>query len=163
MCSRRRGSYQHANLGQGAGIAIEDAVVLSEELCSGDSIENQLKRYIDRRYDRCKFIAESSELIGRFQMDEVEGVDEKSMVEEMFRVTAADLMLHHGKQYGRRMPGNMKSTDKLPIRRIVTGHDPEGKAVAAMQGEPPQILSFPSCRNLLFRDLEDGGHTRAGR
>jgi hypothetical protein len=31
---------------------------------------------------------ESSELIGRYQMNEVEDVDEKLMVEEMFRVTA---------------------------------------------------------------------------
>ncbi len=69
-------------------MAIEDAVVLAEELCSGDPIEKQLKRYMERRYDRCKFIVESSELIGRYQMNEVEDVDEKFMVEEMFRVTA---------------------------------------------------------------------------
>lgn len=85
------GDAAHAttpHLGQGAGMAIEDAVVLAEELCSGDSIEKQLGRYMERRYDRCKFIVESSELIGRYQMNEVEDVDEKFMVEEMFRVTA---------------------------------------------------------------------------
>ena len=85
------GDAAHAttpHLGQGAGMAIEDAVVLAEELCGGDSIEKQLKRYMERRYDRCKFISESSELIGKFQMNEVEDVEEKSMVEKMQRVTA---------------------------------------------------------------------------
>jgi 2-polyprenyl-6-methoxyphenol hydroxylase-like FAD-dependent oxidoreductase len=85
------GDAAHAttpHLGQGAGMAIEDAVVLAEELSHGNSVESQLKRYMERRYDRCKFIVESSELIGRYQMNEVEDVDEKLMVEEMFRVTA---------------------------------------------------------------------------
>jgi 2-polyprenyl-6-methoxyphenol hydroxylase-like FAD-dependent oxidoreductase len=85
------GDAAHAttpHLGQGAGMAIEDAVVLAEELSKDDCIEHQLKRYMERRFDRCKFIAESSEMIGKFQMDEVPDVDEKSMVEQMQRVTA---------------------------------------------------------------------------
>jgi 2-polyprenyl-6-methoxyphenol hydroxylase-like FAD-dependent oxidoreductase len=85
------GDAAHAttpHLGQGAGMAIEDAVVLAEELSHGNSVKSQLRRYMERRYDRCKFIVESSELIGKFQMNEVEDVDEKFMVEEMFRVTA---------------------------------------------------------------------------
>jgi 2-polyprenyl-6-methoxyphenol hydroxylase-like FAD-dependent oxidoreductase len=85
------GDAAHAttpHLGQGAGMAIEDAVVLSEELCSDDSIEKQFQRYLKRRYDRCKYIVENSELIGKFQMNEAEGVDEASVVEEMQRVTA---------------------------------------------------------------------------
>jgi len=49
---------------------------------------NQLERYMERRYERCRFIVESSELIGKFQMNEVDEVDEKSMVEKMQQVTA---------------------------------------------------------------------------
>jgi 2-polyprenyl-6-methoxyphenol hydroxylase-like FAD-dependent oxidoreductase len=85
------GDAAHAttpHLGQGAGMAIEDAVVLSEELTSGGSIRHQLERYMQRRYERCKFIVENSELIGKYQMDEVEDVDEKSVVEKMQQVTA---------------------------------------------------------------------------
>ena len=37
-----------------------------------------------------------------------------------------------------------KTTEKLPIRRIVTGHDAQGKAIIAMAGEPPNVISFPS-------------------
>jgi len=86
------GDAAHAttpHLGQGAGMAIEDAVVLAEELTSVGSVERQLERFMKRRYERCKFIVESSELIGKYQMGEPgTEVDEKSMVEEMQRVTA---------------------------------------------------------------------------
>ena len=85
------GDAAHAttpHLGQGAGMAIEDAVVLAEELTSEGSVEEQLDRYMNRRYERCKFIVESSEAIGKFQLDEGPEVDEKAMVEEMQRVTA---------------------------------------------------------------------------
>nr|BFE98197.1 hypothetical protein GCM10020185_87330 [Pseudomonas brassicacearum subsp. brassicacearum] len=52
------------HLGQGAGMAIEDAVVLGEELVAGGSVEQQLERFMARRYERCKFISESSVLAG---------------------------------------------------------------------------------------------------
>lgn len=85
------GDAAHAttpHLGQGAGMAIEDAVVLAEELSTADCLQRQLSRYMERRFDRCRYITEHSELIGKFQMGEVQDVDEKSLVEEMQRVTA---------------------------------------------------------------------------
>ena len=88
------GDAAHAttpHLGQGAGMAIEDAVVLSQELTCGDNVEQQLERYTERRYERCRFIVENSERIGKWQMNEIEGVDEKDMVEQMQRVTAAPI------------------------------------------------------------------------
>jgi mannose-6-phosphate isomerase-like protein (cupin superfamily) len=47
----------------------------------------------------------------------------------------------------------MKTTDKLPIRRIVTGHDAAGKAIVAMEGEPPHIVSFPSLPGTYFFEI----------
>jgi 2-polyprenyl-6-methoxyphenol hydroxylase-like FAD-dependent oxidoreductase len=86
------GDAAHAttpHLGQGAGMAIEDAVVLAEELSAGDNVERQLSRYMGRRYERCKFIVESSELIGKYQMDDsITDFSEKSIVEKMQRYTA---------------------------------------------------------------------------
>ena len=55
----------------------------------------------------------------------------------------------------------MKTTDKLPIRRIVTGHDPDGKAVVAMQGEPPHIISFPSVPGTYFFEIWKAGQVPA--
>lgn len=55
----------------------------------------------------------------------------------------------------------MKSTDILPLRRIVTGHDEQGKAVVAMQGEPPNIISFPSVPGTYFFEVWKTNETPA--
>jgi mannose-6-phosphate isomerase-like protein (cupin superfamily) len=47
----------------------------------------------------------------------------------------------------------MKTTDRLPIRRTVTGHDAGGKAVVAMLGEPPNVVSFPSVPGTYFFEI----------
>jgi mannose-6-phosphate isomerase-like protein (cupin superfamily) len=51
------------------------------------------------------------------------------------------------------MSTTMKSTDRLPIRRIVTGHDAQGKAIVAMQGEPPHVIEFPSVPGTYFFEI----------
>ena len=55
------------HLGQGAAQAIEDGVVLAEELgASGpdEAEDDAFTRYAARRYERCKFIVEASVQIG---------------------------------------------------------------------------------------------------
>ena len=58
-----------AHLASGAGIAVEDALVLTQELAraNGD-IEGALAAFEDRRYERCKFVVESSVGICRAQL-----------------------------------------------------------------------------------------------
>lgn len=56
------------HLAQGAGMAIEDAIVLAEELAAQDTPEAAFDAYRTRRFDRAKFIAESSIRIGDMQM-----------------------------------------------------------------------------------------------
>jgi len=55
--------------GQGAAQAIEDGIVLAEELASGKQVEDALAAYTARRYERCVTIAEGSALIGRWEQD----------------------------------------------------------------------------------------------
>jgi len=72
------GDAVHAStphLAQGAGMAIEDAIVLAEELEKADDPETAFTAYRARRFDRAKFIAENSILIGDSQMGKVEHVD----------------------------------------------------------------------------------------
>lgn len=76
------------HLGQGAGMAIEDAVVLGEELVAGGSIEQQLERFMARRYERCKFISESSVLAGEREMAHDRSFDRIGLVKRMLDVTA---------------------------------------------------------------------------
>ncbi|GAA1700727.1 FAD-dependent oxidoreductase [Microbacterium sediminicola] len=47
------------HLGQGAAQAIEDGVVLSEELAAHDSVEEAFTAYTERRYERCKLVVDT--------------------------------------------------------------------------------------------------------
>jgi 2-polyprenyl-6-methoxyphenol hydroxylase-like FAD-dependent oxidoreductase len=55
------------HLASGAGMAIEDGVVLSEELAAGDQIEAALERFMDRRWERCRTVVENSAQISDWE------------------------------------------------------------------------------------------------
>lgn len=48
------------HLGQGAGLAIEDAIVLADELTKAATPIEAFKNYRDRRFERCDYIVKSS-------------------------------------------------------------------------------------------------------
>lgn len=76
------------HLGQGAGMAIEDAIVLAEEIDTNRGVEQQLESFMNRRYERCKFVVESSERIGEWEMHPDQQLDYVALVNEMLQVTA---------------------------------------------------------------------------
>ncbi|MDX9668154.1 FAD-dependent oxidoreductase [Pseudomonas sp. P5_152] len=85
------GDAAHAttpHLGQGAGMAIEDAIVLSEELTRDGSVEQQLQRFMTRRFERCKYISESSVLAGDKEMQHDRDFDRIGLVKQMLARTA---------------------------------------------------------------------------
>lgn len=51
------------HLGQGGGMAIEDSIVLAEELSRADNIDAGFKAFRDRRVERCRYIVEQSRAI----------------------------------------------------------------------------------------------------
>lgn len=55
-------------LGSGAALAIEDAVVLIEELQKEGEVEEIFDRYMKRRYDRCMMVVEVSETLGAWEL-----------------------------------------------------------------------------------------------
>ncbi|MEL1251046.1 FAD-dependent monooxygenase [Aurantiacibacter gilvus] len=57
------------HLASGAGMAVESAIVLAEELAKTGDAEAALKAYEERRFDRCRDIVESSIAIGSAQLD----------------------------------------------------------------------------------------------
>ncbi len=61
-------------LGSGAALAIEDAVVLAEELQKEDSIESILNNYMTRRYDRCKMVIDASNTLAEWEQMEWKGI-----------------------------------------------------------------------------------------
>ena len=62
------GDAAHASgphVSQGATMAIEDASVLAELLGRGLSGEDALQQFMERRYERCKFVQDTSRQVGR--------------------------------------------------------------------------------------------------
>ena len=61
------GDAAHASspmMGQGGCMAMEDAVVLAEVLCSADSLEAALDIYVDRRNPRVNWVRQQSRAVG---------------------------------------------------------------------------------------------------
>ncbi len=77
------------HLGQGAAQAIEDGVVLAEELDHHDAVEDAFAAYTDRRHYRCKLIVDTSVAIGRWEMDHSIEFDHQAetqkVIEEMVK------------------------------------------------------------------------------
>ena len=72
------GDAVHAStphLGQGAGMAIEDAIVLAEELEKAADPDAAFQAYRSRRFERVKFIVENSIRIGDAQMRKIAPVN----------------------------------------------------------------------------------------
>jgi len=55
------------HLASGAGIAIEDALVLTEELARNDQVTQALERFEARRWARCRMVVENSVRIGQME------------------------------------------------------------------------------------------------
>lgn len=72
------------HLGQGAGMAIEDSIVLAEELAQSSDIPAALARFQARRFERCRYIVEASREICRAQVAG-EQVDQAKATAEMFK------------------------------------------------------------------------------
>ena len=72
------GDAAHANppvLAQGAAMGIEDAIVLAEEVAAEGPVEAALACFASRRYNRVKFIVETSVQLAQWEVDHTPGVD----------------------------------------------------------------------------------------
>jgi 2-polyprenyl-6-methoxyphenol hydroxylase-like FAD-dependent oxidoreductase len=63
------------HLGQGAAMAVEDAIVLAEEYQAAGTLEGRLQKFMDRRFPRAKFIADNSIQLGKWQLNPVPEAD----------------------------------------------------------------------------------------
>lgn len=70
------GDAAHATipqLGSGAALAIEDAVVLVDELQKQEEISGALEAFMSRRYNRCMMVVNASETLGEWELLEFQG------------------------------------------------------------------------------------------
>jgi 2-polyprenyl-6-methoxyphenol hydroxylase-like FAD-dependent oxidoreductase len=57
------------HLASGAGMAVESAIVLADELQSAASVKEGLNAYFTRRYERCRDVVETSISVGKLQLE----------------------------------------------------------------------------------------------
>jgi 2-polyprenyl-6-methoxyphenol hydroxylase-like FAD-dependent oxidoreductase len=76
------------HLGQGGGMAIEDSIVLADELSKSDDIEAAFAAYHKRRFERCAYIVRASLAICHGQIGKGPPVDLAQATAEMFAITA---------------------------------------------------------------------------
>jgi 2-polyprenyl-6-methoxyphenol hydroxylase-like FAD-dependent oxidoreductase len=69
-------------------MAIEDSIVLAEEIARHDTPEDAFRAYRDRRISRCRYIVENSLAICKGQLGEGPPVDNARATAEMFALTA---------------------------------------------------------------------------
>lgn len=88
------GDAAHAttpHLASGAGLAVEDAMVLAEELARpGRSVPAALEAYTDRRFERCRMIVETSIAIGDVQLRHGAQEEVGALMAKAFRTLAQD-------------------------------------------------------------------------
>jgi 2-polyprenyl-6-methoxyphenol hydroxylase-like FAD-dependent oxidoreductase len=78
------------HLGQGAAMAIEDAVVLVDELGRHDTVEAALAAFMQRRFDRVRTVVEASGSIGEYEMNPGMKLDIPGLIHSVFAMLAKD-------------------------------------------------------------------------
>lgn len=88
------GDAAHAttpHCGQGAAQAIEDGIVLAQELTSDHELSDALAAYLERRYERCRMIVEGSETIGRWEQDQSLPIDPNKVRYDVIMAASAPI------------------------------------------------------------------------
>lgn len=79
------------HLGQGAGMAIEDSIVLAEEIAAAETPEAAFTGFRTRRYDRCKYIVEASKAVCDGQLGLTAPIEQGVATRAMFGVVSAPI------------------------------------------------------------------------
>jgi 2-polyprenyl-6-methoxyphenol hydroxylase-like FAD-dependent oxidoreductase len=79
------------HLGQGAAQAVEDGVVLGELLQRDEPLATLLDEFMQRRFERCKFIVEGSLQLGEWEMNPSPEADPMGLTKKMIGMMAQPL------------------------------------------------------------------------
>ncbi len=75
-------------LASGAGMAVEDALVLGEEMASQPSVEAAFAGFMQRRYERCRLVVENSLEIGRREQARLPLAQQAELVAQSLQILA---------------------------------------------------------------------------
>jgi 2-polyprenyl-6-methoxyphenol hydroxylase-like FAD-dependent oxidoreductase len=76
------------HLGQGAAMAIEDALVLVDELAGKVTVEDALAGFMQRRFERVRTVVEASGAIGNYEMNPGTKLDIPGLIGSVFAMLA---------------------------------------------------------------------------
>jgi 2-polyprenyl-6-methoxyphenol hydroxylase-like FAD-dependent oxidoreductase len=77
-----------AHVAQGAAMAVEDGVVLAEEIATQDPLPVALDRFMRRRYERCKILVDISSQLSQWERDRVVDADVEGLTRKSFEIAA---------------------------------------------------------------------------
>lgn len=78
-------------LASGAGLAVEDGLVLAEEISRTKEVEVAFDRFMERRYERCRLVVENSLEIGRLEQQCAPPEAQTRIVKESLELLAQPL------------------------------------------------------------------------
>jgi 2-polyprenyl-6-methoxyphenol hydroxylase-like FAD-dependent oxidoreductase len=79
------GDAAHAttpHLASGAGMAIEDGIVLTEEIGAQPELAQALERFVARRFERCRLVVENSVKLGQIEMNRGSPLEHSRLMSE---------------------------------------------------------------------------------
>ncbi len=79
------------HLGQGAAMAVEDAVVLAEELGKDQPVDTALRAFMERRFERAKLVGTSSIMLGEWEMHPEQAGDPVEVTDRIRKTLAEPL------------------------------------------------------------------------
>lgn len=79
------------HMGQGAALAVEDAVVLSDELGKDQDLETALTNFTHRRYERCKIVVDAARAVGDHEMNPQDGTDVAGLFAKVYETLSQPL------------------------------------------------------------------------
>jgi len=79
------------HLASGAGIGIEDAVVLAEELARHDHVEAALQAFTTRRYERCRMVVENSLALGEMERRQAPKEEHEALMRQTMQALMAPI------------------------------------------------------------------------
>lgn len=79
------------HLASGAGIGIEDAVVLAEALDSTSVVEQALQTFTDRRYERCRLVVQNSLALGEMERQQAPKAEHEALMRATMQALCAPI------------------------------------------------------------------------
>lgn len=88
------GDAAHATtpqLASGAGMALEDGIVLAQEVARAERLDQAFAGFMRRRFERCRLVVENSLEIGRLEVAKAPATEQTAVVERSLAALAAPI------------------------------------------------------------------------